>query len=94
MGFPTPLRQWLRQPKAKPLLDSLLEPDTLIAEYCDMDEVRSLVDRHLAGSHDGTDRIWNLLNLRIWGDIFMTGRRERWLNERRLNEPAAALPSA
>jgi hypothetical protein len=86
-------------PRAKPLLDALLEPNSLIAAYCNMDAVGKLVGQHLAGSHDGTDRIWNLLNLRIWGDIFLTGRRERWLNqgclnERRPNEPAAALPSA
>ena len=89
MGFPTPLRQWLREPRALPLLNALTEPDSLIANYCDMDAVRTLIDEHRAGSHDGTDRIWNLLNLQIWGDTFLTGRRERWTEGR-----MAATPSA
>ena len=79
MGFPTPLRQWLREPRARPLLDALLEPDGLLAGYFDMDAVRRLIVQHRAGSHDGTDRIWNLLNLQIWGDTFLTGRPAKWL---------------
>jgi asparagine synthase (glutamine-hydrolysing) len=85
MGFPTPLRQWLREPRALPLLNALLEPDGIVAGYCNMDAVKRLIEEHRAGSHDGTDRIWNLLNLQIWGDTFLTGRRERWTQE-------AALP--
>ena len=23
-------------------------------------------------------RIWRLLNLQLWGDLFITGRRDRW----------------
>ncbi len=78
MGFPTPLRQWLRDRRAFPLLEALLEPAGLLASYCDMDAVRNLIGDHVAGSHDYTDRIWSLLNLQIWGDTFITGRRERW----------------
>jgi asparagine synthase (glutamine-hydrolysing) len=78
MGFPTPLRQWLRDARALPLLDSLLEPDGLLAACCDMDAVRRLIGDHCAGSHDCTDRIWSLLNLQIWGDTFITGRTRRW----------------
>jgi asparagine synthase (glutamine-hydrolysing) len=77
MGFPTPLRQWLRQPEAEPLIDSLLASDRLVASCFNMDVVRRLVADHRAGSHDCTDRLWNLLNLQIWGDIFLTGHRPR-----------------
>ena len=79
MGFPTPLRQWLRDERALPLLDSLLEPDGLVASCCDMDVVQGLVSQHRSGLHDCTDRIWSLLNLQIWGDTFITGRKQRWL---------------
>ena len=78
MGFPTPLRQWLRDPRALPLLDSLLEPEGLVASCCDRDAVTRLIADHTAGSHDYTDRIWSLLNLQIWGDTFITGRDTRW----------------
>ncbi len=78
MGFPTPLTQWLRDPGAEPLLSALLDNDGLVASYLDMDCVRNLLDQHRSGAQDGTDRIWRLLNLQIWGDLFLTGRRERW----------------
>lgn len=78
MGFPTPLREWLRKPQAAPLLETLFARDGMIAEYFDRSVVRRLVNEHVAGSHDGTDRIWSLLNFQIWGDTFITGRRERW----------------
>jgi asparagine synthase (glutamine-hydrolysing) len=78
MGFPTPLRQWLRDPGALPLLDSLVEPGGLLASCCDLGAIRRLTADHLAGSHDHTDRIWSLLNLQIWGDVFITGRNGRW----------------
>jgi asparagine synthase (glutamine-hydrolysing) len=88
MGFPTPLRQWLRDPRALPLLDSLLDPDGLLASCCDQDTVRRVIGDHVAGSHDYTDRIWSLLNLQIWGDTFITGRSGRWA------EPLAGSLSA
>jgi asparagine synthase (glutamine-hydrolysing) len=37
-----------------------------------------LLNRHRAGSEDATDRIWNLLNLQLWGDMFLNGKRARW----------------
>ena len=78
MGFPTPLKQWLLDPSAAPLYDFLLEKDSLLAEHIDRPALTSLLTRHRNGSEDATDRIWNLLNLQLWGDIFLRGRRARW----------------
>jgi asparagine synthase (glutamine-hydrolysing) len=78
MGFPTPLRQWLAEPKAQPLLALLEDPGGILAAYSDRAQVRTLLERHASGQEDATDRIWSLLNLQIWGDVFLTGRRERW----------------
>jgi hypothetical protein len=77
MGFPTPLRQWLRTNEAAPILDSLLDPEGIIASSLNMDAVKELIVHHRGGAQDGTDRLWNLLNLQIWGDTFITGRRAR-----------------
>lgn len=79
MGFPTPLRQWLLAPQAKPLLNRLLERDGFLAEYADLEIIRGLLERHLGGVEDHTDRIWRLMNLQVWGDLFLTGRREAWM---------------
>ena len=78
MGFPTPLRQWLLDPRAEPLYAALRSRDGLLAAYLDRGEVEALIDRHRAGREDATDRIWRLMNLQVWGDLFLTGRRDLW----------------
>jgi len=78
MGFPTPLRQWLLDSRADALYELLEERDGLIVSYCDMARVRTLIERHREGLEDATDRIWRLVNLQLWGDLFLAGRRERW----------------
>jgi asparagine synthase (glutamine-hydrolysing) len=74
MGFPTPVRQWFRAPEARPLLDLLRSRDGLLAAYVKPAVLESLLERHTSGAEDCTDRIWRLLNLQIWGDLFITGR--------------------
>lgn len=76
MGFPTPLRDWLRRADAAPLLDMLLSPGGLTAEYLRPEAVQTLVRRHREGVEDGTDRLWRLINLELWGRTFLAGRRE------------------
>ncbi|HEV8041220.1 MAG TPA: asparagine synthase (glutamine-hydrolyzing) [Bryobacteraceae bacterium] len=75
MGFPTPLRDWLLDARAEPLYAAILSPDGLLASLLDMREVGALIDRHRSGFEDATDRIWRLLNLQLWGDLFLTGRK-------------------
>jgi asparagine synthase (glutamine-hydrolysing) len=74
MGFPTPLRHWLRQPAAAGLLAKLRDRDGLLAPYIDARALEVLLERHVSGAEDATDRIWRLLNLQLWGDVFITGR--------------------
>jgi asparagine synthase (glutamine-hydrolysing) len=78
MGFPTPLKQWLLDPRSAPIYDFLLEKDSLLSEVMEREPLRDLLNRHRSQTEDATDRIWNLLNLQLWGDIFLKGNRERW----------------
>jgi asparagine synthase (glutamine-hydrolysing) len=75
MGFPTPVRQWLMNPAAEPLYAALRQKDGLIQNYLDSRAVAGLIDRHRSGFEDATDRIWRLLNLQLWGDMFVTGKK-------------------
>src|SRR5579883_1314246 len=75
MGFPTPLRHWLRGPEAEPLYKMLRAREGLLAAYLDVRHIDVLIARHQSGLEDATDRIWRLVNLQIWGDLFLTGRR-------------------
>jgi asparagine synthase (glutamine-hydrolysing) len=78
MGFPTPIRSWLLDAKAEPLYAALRSRDGFLASYLNLGEVESLIRRHRSGFEDATDRLWRLLNLQLWGDLFITGRREQW----------------
>jgi asparagine synthase (glutamine-hydrolysing) len=79
MGFPTPLRDWLAGEAGAGIRAALLEPGGLLQNYVQRPALETLLQRHASGSEDATDRIWRLLNLQIWGDIFFTGRgADRW----------------
>lgn len=75
MGFPTPLAHWLRAKEAEPLYKALRSREGLVASQLDITELDGLIERHRSGREDATDRIWRLLNLQLWGDLFITGRR-------------------
>jgi len=81
MGFPTPISQWLLEPAGRELLGRLRDPDGVLAAYVDRPALDDLLERHASKREDATDRLWRLLNLQIWGDLFLTGKRERWLQE-------------
>ena len=78
MGFPTPLRQWLLDARAQPLFDAVTARDGFLASYVDLKEVNQLLDRHRSNLEDATGRLWRLLNLQLWGDLFFTGKRDQW----------------
>jgi asparagine synthase (glutamine-hydrolysing) len=75
MGFPTPIRAWLRDPRLAPVLESLTARDGFLASLVDLGAVKALLERHRRGQVDATDRLWRLLNLHLWGEIFIARRR-------------------
>jgi len=87
MGFPTPIRQWLMSAQAQPLFAALQDSNGFVAKYVSMDELKPLIERHMSNQEDATDRLWRLLNLQLWGDLFITGQRDKWWNG--ILEPAA-----
>src|SRR5258708_25947130 len=49
MGFPTPLRQWLLDPRATPRYAALQEHDAFLASLLDLRELEALIQRHRSG---------------------------------------------
>lgn len=90
MGFPTPLRQWLREPATEPLLRGLTAPDSFVAPWVRRPELEALLGRHRSGQEDATDRIWRLLNLELWGALFFDRTRRDDLLDR--SRAACAIP--
>jgi hypothetical protein len=60
--------------RADGLLAQLKDRDGLLAPYIDFTYLNDLLARHKSGLEDATDRIWRLLNLQIWGGIFITSK--------------------
>jgi asparagine synthase (glutamine-hydrolysing) len=88
MGFPTPLREWLLDSRSDALFALLLDRKRLLAEYVDLNYVQTLIGRQRSRTEDATDRLWRLLNLQLWGDLYLYGRRdEHW--EGLLHAPVA-----
>jgi asparagine synthase (glutamine-hydrolysing) len=61
-------------PGADAVVALLRDRDGLLAPYIDFSYLNDLLTRHKSGLEDATDRIWRLLNLQIWGNIFITSR--------------------
>jgi asparagine synthase (glutamine-hydrolysing) len=64
--------------RAEPLYAALRDKHGFLASIVDEKALEKLIGRHLAQQEDATDRLWRLLNLQLWGDLYLTGRRERW----------------
>ena len=77
MGFPTPFRDWLMQPRSQPIYDALRDPNGLVASIVDNKALEVLIQRQQNGLEDATDRFWRLLNLQLWADVYLNGRREQ-----------------
>jgi asparagine synthase (glutamine-hydrolysing) len=73
MGFPTPLRAWFSEPAAERIFSQLMRSEGLLASLLDLKRVAELIERHRQAQEDATDRIWRLLTLQIWGEVFLTG---------------------
>ena len=87
MGFPTPIKNWLLDPRANALYRKLQEPNGFIASYLDMGRVNGMIVSHRNRTIDATDRIWRLLNLQYWGEIFLSGRDQAQDLSARVLEP-------
>jgi asparagine synthase (glutamine-hydrolysing) len=88
MGFPTPVKQWLKDPRADRFYTLLRDPNRLLAAHLDGREIDRLIERHQSGQEDCTDRLWNLLNLQIWGDLFLLGKQDEWQSSEAALAPA------
>lgn len=73
-GFPTPIREWLRDDRCQSLYDAMLDPGGFVAEHLHLQPLHELFGRYRAGEIDATDRAWRLLNLHIWSEVFIEGR--------------------
>lgn len=69
LGFPTPVRTWFsreRQDIYKEILNS-----KYIKEKFDLEEIKSIIETHVSGKRDNSRKIYLLLMLALWYNIFI-----------------------
>jgi asparagine synthase (glutamine-hydrolysing) len=69
LGFPTPLRNWLREDR--PLVREQILGNALVTELFDRAMIARLIDDHRGGKEDNSRKIHLLLMLAIWYDTFI-----------------------
>ncbi len=65
-GFRLPVARWLRGELRDYAREVLLDPGSRSRGWCEVREVRRLLDEHTAGTHDHGRGIWTLLILELW----------------------------
>ncbi|MBB3047833.1 asparagine synthase (glutamine-hydrolyzing) [Litorivivens lipolytica] len=92
MGFPVPIRAWLRDRYRWIVEDLVLGERALSRDQFNADYVKALAYRHFNGSEDNAERLWMLINLEIWQRIFIDGEPVESIYSQR--SPAASPQSA
>jgi asparagine synthase (glutamine-hydrolysing) len=73
VGFRVPLDAWFRDHLREMARDLLLGPSSFVGSTLDPTSVRALLDTHESGRRDESIRIWTLLSLEVWHDVYFRG---------------------
>jgi asparagine synthase (glutamine-hydrolysing) len=65
-GFGVPLDRWFRGELRDFVRDTLLPPSAALRAYVRQDQVRTLIDDHLAGRINAGHRLWTLVSFERW----------------------------
>ncbi len=74
-GFPVPFDDWLRRQYAAEVRGLILSERALSRSWFQPERLRAFVEDHLAGRHNASRQVWNLLTLELWARIFLDGDR-------------------
>ena len=73
MGFGVPLNHWFRGPLQEFARETLLSNNSLKRNYFKPEQLGRLLSEHAAGRKDHAYKLWNLLVLEIWHQVFVDG---------------------
>jgi asparagine synthase (glutamine-hydrolysing) len=73
MGFPVPFALWMRGRWSNLARDVLLDPRSRQRGIIQPAAVEQLISAHGAGTTEGSDAIWALLNLELWYRTYIDG---------------------
>lgn len=70
VGFRVPLDVWFREGLQDMAWDMLLGADSFVAQVTDRSALRALLESHRSGRRNEEIRIWSLLCLEVWHQVF------------------------
>ncbi|RDI50002.1 asparagine synthase (glutamine-hydrolyzing) [Nocardia mexicana] len=73
LGFPVPLRHWLRGPELHDWAAAQIA-DSQTDHLLDKSAIKAMLEAHRSGSSDHSRRLWTLLVFMIWHGIFVEDR--------------------
>ena len=69
LGFPTPVREWLREEKYYKEVRNLFAQD-FVKEFFDQDKLLQLADDNFAGKVDGRRKMWTVYTFLVWYKLY------------------------
>jgi asparagine synthase (glutamine-hydrolysing) len=90
MGFPVPFGVWMRGAWKDTARDVLLDARSRHRGIINPQAVEQLISGHAAGTTNGADAIWSLLNLELWYRTHIDGEGVQTLPGKPLTIPSAA----
>ena len=71
LGFPTPFSGWTKGILKEMILDNLLNPNSQIGKYIDVERLQINLNDHFSGRKDFSWEIWRLLSLEKFLNLFI-----------------------
>lgn len=69
MGFPVPIREWLREDKYYQEVKALFEED-FVKEFFDQDKILKMADDNYQGKIDGRRKLWVIYTFLVWYKLY------------------------
>ena len=73
MGFPVPIKAWFKNGIFPHLQEYILGERAMARGYFKREYIGNLLNSHINGTQDNSERLWSLLNFEIWNRIFIDG---------------------
>lgn len=69
LGFPVPIKDWLREEKYYKVVRSTFEKD-FVKEFFDQDKILALLDGNFKGENDERRKIWTIYTFLTWYEVY------------------------
>jgi len=70
VGFSVPLAQWFRGKLRDMCYDRICRNNGLAGQFFSHRDLQKILDDHCSNRKDNTLKVWTLLGLSIWNDVF------------------------